>query len=347
LRFNGLRLPHSSNRNLSAASAFGRRTDAFFSKFENSLQDDPPGGPEFQDPEAIEYVSLVVVGDLIGSGEAQERGIVGETPNLAARLQGIAEPNTAVIAEATRKLLGNLFELQDLGAKDLKGIAGSVHAWAALRPSSAEGRFEALHASGLTALVGREEELELLLMAHRIRECMRSGGLGPLGGSGQIVEADETYYGNIDKAKIRTETTRGRPFTKSGKTGPANKRPIVALVERGGNVRTFHVPVADQVTVEKIVAENIAHESRLHTDESRLYFNAADTFTAHETAKRSTYTATWPNSLQTPGLRRHAGVVESASGRGSRSVHCHRSAPRVRRPSNLKGNPEMNKSTRS
>jgi predicted ATPase/class 3 adenylate cyclase len=106
---------------------------------------------------------LVVVGDLIGAGEAQERGIVGETPNLAARLQGIAEPNMVVIAEATRKLLGNLFELADLGAKDLKGIAGSVRAWAALRASSAEGRFEALHATGLTALVGREEELELLL----------------------------------------------------------------------------------------------------------------------------------------------------------------------------------------
>ena len=106
---------------------------------------------------------LVVVGDLIGSGEAQERGIVGETPNLAARLQGIAEPNTVVIAESTRKLLGNLFELEDLGAKDLKGIAGPLRAWAALRTSSAEGRFEALHASGLTELVGREEELELLL----------------------------------------------------------------------------------------------------------------------------------------------------------------------------------------
>ena len=90
---------------------------------------------------------LVVVGDLIGSGEAQERGIVGETPNLAARLQGVAEPNTVVIAEATRKLLGNLFELEDLGAKDLKGIAGPVRAWAALRASSAEGRFEALHAA--------------------------------------------------------------------------------------------------------------------------------------------------------------------------------------------------------
>ena len=76
---------------------------------------------------------LVVVGDLIGAGEAQERGIVGETPNLAARLQSLAEPNTVVIAESTRKLLGNLFELQDLGAKDLKGITEPVRAWAALR----------------------------------------------------------------------------------------------------------------------------------------------------------------------------------------------------------------------
>jgi class 3 adenylate cyclase len=106
---------------------------------------------------------LVVVGDLIGSGEAQERGIVGETPNLAARLQGIAEPNMVVIAGDTRRLLGKLFELEDLGPKDLKGIGGRVLAWAALRPASVESRFEALHASGLTELVGREEELELLL----------------------------------------------------------------------------------------------------------------------------------------------------------------------------------------
>jgi class 3 adenylate cyclase len=106
---------------------------------------------------------LVVVGDLVGSGEAQERGIVGDAPNLAARLQGLAEPNSVVIAESTRKLLGNLFELEDLGARDLKGIAGPVRAWAALRPSAAESRFEALHASGLTELVGREEELEILL----------------------------------------------------------------------------------------------------------------------------------------------------------------------------------------
>jgi class 3 adenylate cyclase len=106
---------------------------------------------------------LVVIGDLIGTGSAKEQTVVGETPNLAARLQGVAEPNTVVIAESTRKLLGNLFELQDLGAKEVKGIAEPVRAWAVLRPSSVEGRFEALHATGLTALVGREEELELLL----------------------------------------------------------------------------------------------------------------------------------------------------------------------------------------
>ena len=76
---------------------------------------------------------LVVVGDLIQSGETLESGIVGETPNLAARLQGIAEPNTIVIAEGTRQLLGNLFELNDLGKKDLKGIARPVRAWAARR----------------------------------------------------------------------------------------------------------------------------------------------------------------------------------------------------------------------
>jgi len=99
---------------------------------------------------------LVVVGDLIGSGAAQEQAVVGETPNVAARLQGIAEANTVVIAESTRKLLGNLFDLQDFGAQELKGIGVPVRAWAALRTSSAEGRFEALHAAGLTALVGAE-----------------------------------------------------------------------------------------------------------------------------------------------------------------------------------------------
>src|SRR5262249_50886970 len=106
---------------------------------------------------------LVVVGDLIGRGEAQERGIVGETPNLAARLQQIAEPNMVVISDSTRRLLGNLFELEDLGSRNLKGLAKPARAWAALRASSVASRFEALHTTGLTTLVGRDEECELLL----------------------------------------------------------------------------------------------------------------------------------------------------------------------------------------
>jgi class 3 adenylate cyclase/predicted ATPase len=104
---------------------------------------------------------LVVVGHLIGSGEARLSDIVGETPNLAARLQGIAEPSTVVIAEGTQKLLGDLFELSDLGAQDLRGIAGPVRAWAAVKERSVD-RFAAQHASGMTALVGRKEEFAWL-----------------------------------------------------------------------------------------------------------------------------------------------------------------------------------------
>ena len=106
---------------------------------------------------------LVVVGDMSDTGGAQQRGIIGETPSIAARLQALAEADTAVIAESTRKLLGNLFDLQGLGTKDLAGVAAPVSAWVALRPSLAASRFEALHGIGLTDLVGREEELEILL----------------------------------------------------------------------------------------------------------------------------------------------------------------------------------------
>src|SRR6516162_10287140 len=120
---------------------------------------------------------LVVVGDLIGSGDTQERSMIGDTPNLAARLQGIAGPNMVVICDSTRKLLGNLFELEHLGSKDLKGISGLARAWAALRATSVASRFDALHATGMTALVGREEESELLL-----RRWLRANS-----GEGQVV----------------------------------------------------------------------------------------------------------------------------------------------------------------
>jgi class 3 adenylate cyclase/predicted ATPase len=148
---------------------------------------------------------VVVVGDLIGSGEAQERGVVGETPNLAARLQAIAAPNMVVIADTTRRLLGNLFELQDLGALDLKGVAGPVRAWAALRANDIESRFEALHAAGLTALVGREEESELLL-----RRWSRAKA-----GEGQVVLiSGEAGIGKSRLTAALLERVTGEPHTR-------------------------------------------------------------------------------------------------------------------------------------
>src|SRR5262249_13354060 len=106
---------------------------------------------------------LVVVGDLVGSGEAQERGVVGETPNLAARLQVAAPPGTIVIGPTTRRLLAGLFAYRDLGCVEVKGFAKPVQAYEVVGPSRVESRFEALRAARLTTLVGREEEIELLL----------------------------------------------------------------------------------------------------------------------------------------------------------------------------------------
>ena len=121
-------------------------------------------------------------------------------------------------------------------------------------------------------------------MAHRIREAMRDGGLTPIGGGGKIVEADETYYGAVEKPHVSPR--EAGPF-KHARRSPRNKRAIVALVERGGSVRTFHVAVANKANVSKIVTENIARESRLHTDESHLYGGADKHFASHETVKHS------------------------------------------------------------
>lgn len=124
-------------------------------------------------------------------------------------------------------------------------------------------------------------------MCHRIREAMRDGGLSPLGGEGAIVEADETYFGDVPEAKRRKVTTSGRPFTKGGRSGPSGKRAIVSLVERGGRVRSFHPAVADAANVASIVNENVHRETRLHTDESKLYTKVGTGFASHETVNHS------------------------------------------------------------
>lgn len=122
-------------------------------------------------------------------------------------------------------------------------------------------------------------------MGHRIREAMRAGGLGPLGGEGQIVEADETYFGS--KADKRTTKTSGEPFTKSGRNGPSNKRAVVGLIERNGSVRTFHVASATKENVATLVTDNVARESILYTDESRLYTGMSAHFADHQSVKHS------------------------------------------------------------
>jgi class 3 adenylate cyclase len=104
---------------------------------------------------------LAVVGDLIGTGAAQEENVIGETPNLAARLQALAEPGAIVIADDTRRLIGGLFELVDLGPQELRGFGERQRAWRVLGESGEVSRFEALR-SGTTPLVGRDEEIELL-----------------------------------------------------------------------------------------------------------------------------------------------------------------------------------------
>lgn len=110
---------------------------------------------------------LVVVGDLIGVGEAQERSIAGETPNLAARLQELAMAGAVVVADATRRLIGDLFELSSLGPLSIKGFAEAIRAWRVIGEGKAESRFEALHGKRITPLVGREEELDLVLSRWR------------------------------------------------------------------------------------------------------------------------------------------------------------------------------------
>jgi class 3 adenylate cyclase/predicted ATPase len=148
---------------------------------------------------------LVVVGDLIGEGEARERGIVGETPNLAARLQAMAPEDGVLIAEATRRLLGDLFEYRDLGAAAMKGFDAAVSVFEVLRPSAVESRFEALRAAALTPLVGREEEIELLL-----RRWQRAAS-----GEGQVVLiSGEPGIGKSRLAAALRERLEGEELTR-------------------------------------------------------------------------------------------------------------------------------------
>ena len=111
---------------------------------------------------------VVVIGDLSREGALREHAVVGETPNLAARVQALAEPGTIVVAASTRRLLGDLFHLRELGRHEVKGIAEPIAAWAVEGVSDSESRFEAVHVAGVTDLIGREHEIDFLLERKRL-----------------------------------------------------------------------------------------------------------------------------------------------------------------------------------
>jgi len=139
----------------------------------------------------------VVVGDLIGEGASQENAVVGDTPNLAARLQALSAPNTVVVSPGTHELAAGRFEYESLGNHDLKGISKAVHAWQVVAPAAAESRFEAAHRAGFTPLVGRDNEIGLLL--ERWQQAKE--------GDGQVVLL--SGEAGIGKSRI-TETLRER-----------------------------------------------------------------------------------------------------------------------------------------
>lgn len=126
-------------------------------------------------------------------------------------------------------------------------------------------------------------------MCHRIREAMREdvSSSGPLGGAGKTVEADETYFGRQDDPQP-SEARKGKPYINKRGRGPAGKRAVVALVERGGSVRSFHVAHASVEYVREVIVTNVSRESTLYTDESRLYTKMGQEFATHDTVRHST-----------------------------------------------------------
>lgn len=177
---------------------------------------------------------VVVVGELIGEGAAREETVVGETPNLAARLQALAEPGTVVVASGTRQLIGGLFDLAELDVQQLKGFPASVRAWRVLGESAAESRFEALHGAGLTPLVGREHEIGLLL---KHWEAVKEG-------EGQVVLlAGEPGIGKSRLVRDLRRRLEGEPHTTVShycspyhQTSPLH--PVIGLLERAAGFAT-------------------------------------------------------------------------------------------------------------
>jgi class 3 adenylate cyclase/tetratricopeptide (TPR) repeat protein len=195
---------------------------------------------------------LVVVGDLVGAGEFRERSIVGETPNLAARLQALAKPNDVIITQTTRRLVGDLFEYNCLGAVEVKGMAEPVEICEVIRPSALESRFEALRANTLSPLVGRDEEIELLL-----RSWSQSAH-----GNGQVVLlSGEPGIGKSRLATTLEEKLENEPHTRMRYFSSSYHRehalyPIISQLRRAASLEPDDTPETSLKKLEALLSSN-------------------------------------------------------------------------------------------
>src|SRR5215831_7394268 len=193
---------------------------------------------------------LVVVGDLSREGALREHAVVGKTPNLAARLQTLAEPGTIVVAASTRRLLGDLFRLRDLGRREVRGIAEPAAAWAVEGVSDPESRFEAVRAAGLTDFIGREDELDFLLERQRLAWK----------GEGQIaLISGEPGIGKSRLAAALAERIAGEPHMRlryqcSHYHTNSALRPFIAQLERAAGFKADDTPAQRLDKLEALLA---------------------------------------------------------------------------------------------
>ena len=263
---------------------------------------------------------VVVVGDLIGDGAAQERGVVGDTPNLAARLQSIAPPDGVVLAESTRRLIGDLFKLTDLGPQNLKGVAAPQRAFLALGEGVLESRYDALRAGDLTPIVGRQDEIDELLG----RWAQARGGAGQV-----VLLSGEAGVGKSRLTAALLERLAKEPYTRQRFFGSPQHtdsalHPIVTQIARAIGVKPGDEPTAKLDRLEPTLAgaaaepANAALIAATAVDSQRRSLRAA-----HIVAARST-TAN-PRSAAGPAQRAVARRSAAARLRGralGRSFKC-------------------------
>ena len=244
---------------------------------------------------------LVVVGDLIGEGAAQERGVVGDTPNVAARLQTMAEPGQVVISNTTRRLTRGLFDYRDLGRVTLKGLSEAVQTWEVLGPSGVQSRFEAQHETGLTPLIGRVEELEVLLRRWRQaalgegRVVLISGEPG-IGKSRLIAALQE---------RLQCEPHRRLRYFCSPLRAESPLYPFISGLRRAAKFAPNDTPQQRLAKFVSLLVPTVAAASLQREDMLEQKVNALEALLASTTAYTEQSVALLADLLEVPTVGRH------------------------------------------